>query len=39
MMEDIAAVVNDTRAPMPATVAGYSARRYAHLSVIDGGKS
>ena len=39
MMEDIAAVMNDTRAPMPATVSGYSARRYAHLSVIDGGKN
>ena len=39
MLDDIAAAMNDSpSAPMPATVGGYSARRYAHLSVIDGGK-
>lgn len=39
MMDDIAAAVNDARSPMPASVGGFSARRYAHLAVIDGGKS
>lgn len=40
MLDDIAAAMNDTpAAPMPATVSGYSARRYAHLAVIDGGKN
>lgn len=40
VLDDIAAAMNDTApAPMPASVGGFSARRYAHLSVIDGGKS
>lgn len=39
VLDDIAAAMNDSAMPMPATVAGYSARRYAHLSVIDGGKN
>ncbi len=43
VLDDVAAAMNDTPVsptpPMPATVAGNSARRYAHLSVIDGGKS
>lgn len=39
ILDDIAVAMNDRHAPMPSTVAGFSARRYAHLSVIDGGKN
>ncbi|SDG83434.1 PAS domain-containing protein [Pelagibacterium luteolum] len=39
MGNDIAAAVNDIHTPMPSSVSGVSARRYAHLSVIDGGKA
>ncbi|WP_158541534.1 PAS domain-containing protein [Pelagibacterium lacus] len=39
MMDEIAAAMNDSGMGVPATVSGNSARRYAHLSVIDGGKA
>lgn len=39
VLDDMAATMNVARAPMQATVAGLSARRYAHLAVIDGGKN
>lgn len=39
MMDDIAAAMNDTGMGASAPVGGHSARRYAHLSVIDGGKA
>lgn len=39
MLDDIAAAMNDTPVSMPASVGGFSARRYAHLAVIDGGKN
>ncbi len=31
-------IIGSAPAPLPATVFGRSARRYAHLSVIDGGR-
>lgn len=40
VLNDMAATVNGaTHAPVPVTVAGTTARRYAHLAVIDGGKA
>ncbi|GGA60987.1 PAS domain-containing protein [Pelagibacterium lentulum] len=40
VLDDMAAAMNSgAHAPMPVTVAGLSARRYAHLAVIDGGKN
>lgn len=37
--DGIGAAVNGATAPMPVTIAGTAARRYAHLAVIDGGKA
>ncbi|WP_116655099.1 PAS domain-containing protein [Pelagibacterium sediminicola] len=37
--DGIGAMINGTTPPMPVTIAGTAARRYAHLAVIDGGKA
>lgn len=38
-LDEVAAAMNGIQTPMPSTIGGNSARRYAHLAVIDGGKN